>query len=446
MIDDFHPEAAKSIGAKVADLANRLEAAGPDSVEPFLGPMPHVSAALGAQDIIRFESTSEVDAAGQETGRFGPVGNEFRGLRGEAYSTFASLAESIATNRALKKAVALSTVKKLLFDLILSDMVQDGSETARAIVEECRRLVREYTVAVPIAELALEEPQQIGNVEIRSVSAGMLDEWIASLELKGPEAGKILSVLQAKWRPRYQGRAAAFITVVADSVRAQELALLETERALAALRVFSPGSLHPRAQTVCVPMGQQAIQTQYLFAFEGPRCLGEQSKIIAAGAPVWQVRAADMRAMWAAGLEHLSDIVEEPDASDLTSAILESLLVYSRAALTSDTSEKLVHTFVGLESLLLRNESEPIQTSLAERVAFLVGRSPDQRMAIARDVKDAYSLRSSFIHHNARLVDFETVGRFLAAAYHAFLNVARLRSQYLNRNALVTAIELRKYA
>jgi hypothetical protein len=138
--------------------------------------------------------------------------------------------------------------------------------------------------------------------------------------------------------------------------------------------------------------------------------------------------------------------VRKPDSSALTKTVFESLLIYSRTALTTDTSEKLLYVFVALESLLLRGDVEPIQASLAERVAFLVGRTTDERLAVARDVKDAYALRSRFVHHNARIDDFATVERLLFAAYQAFLVVARSRDLYGTRDDLVRAIERRKYA
>lgn len=68
-----------------------------------------------------------------------------------------------------------------------------------------------------------------------------------------------------------------------------------------------------------------------------------------------------------------------------------------------------------LESLLLKDGNEPIQKSLGERMAVLVGRTVDERLAVIKNVTDTYRLRSQFIHHGQSIGidDMQTLQTFM---------------------------------
>lgn len=61
-----------------------------------------------------------------------------------------------------------------------------------------------------------------------------------------------------------------------------------------------------------------------------------------------------------------------------------------------------VKTSTALESLLIFTESESLRASLAERAAFLLGRTADRRRDLSRLVKDFYDARSGVVHGNKR--------------------------------------------
>ena len=52
-----------------------------------------------------------------------------------------------------------------------------------------------------------------------------------------------------------------------------------------------------------------------------------------------------------------------------------------------------------LEMILLRNDTEPIQQNIGERMAFVVGRNVNERKAIINNFRRIYSVRSKFLHH-----------------------------------------------
>ncbi|HUW79646.1 MAG TPA: hypothetical protein VMV54_01980, partial [Acidocella sp.] len=86
-------------------------------------------------------------------------------------------------------------------------------------------------------------------------------------------------------------------------------------------------------------------------------------------------------------------------------------------------ADRLVYTCSSLESLLLKDMSEPIQQNLGERMAFLLTRNPTDRANIVGCVRQAYGMRSRYIHHRKAEIEESNLTSFTQYAY-ATLQVA----------------------
>src|SRR5438876_427287 len=75
------------------------------------------------------------------------------------------------------------------------------------------------------------------------------------------------------------------------------------------------------------------------------------------------------------------------------------VLLALRNSVAIEPADKLVYILVGLESMLLRSENEPLAKNVGERLAFLIGESKEKRIAVKNNVVEIYSHRSGFIHH-----------------------------------------------
>ena len=60
------------------------------------------------------------------------------------------------------------------------------------------------------------------------------------------------------------------------------------------------------------------------------------------------------------------------------------------------------------EHLLLRDDNEPIQSNVGERMAFLIASEADKRREIVANFKKAYGFRSRQVHHLA-MINYEDV-------------------------------------
>ncbi len=308
-------------------------------------------------------------------------------------------------------------------------------------------LVRPLTIVIPVYELGLESPRRIGNVELRPIEAEQIEAWMRQLVEQRPDFANNVHYVRERWSKRMQGRASSLFTVEAEPRRARELAMTETERSLAALRLFSPGNLHPTARSLCVPWGRQHLLSEFvIWIDQGAKIESEEGISARGGPPFWLVPDDTFDFFWQNGLQELSNLLAADSRSALEEDLLKGLLVYSRTSLSSDVTEKLLHVFVMLESLLLKDENEPIAASVAERVAFVVGKHADERIAIARCVKDAYGLRSRFVHHGASVDDLDTVRMLMHHAFDCYIGVLRNRRNFSDRKDLLSFLEKRKFS
>jgi hypothetical protein len=126
------------------------------------------------------------------------------------------------------------------------------------------------------------------------------------------------------------------------------------------------------------------------------------------------------------GLDYLGNLLIKENRTEYEQALIDCLILYSKSTLAKDPASKLVGVLVALESMLLKDGSEPIQQNLSERIAFLF--SPEKRIEIKRSVIRAYGLRPMFIHHGRRIEtdEIDELREFLLnvwGALHGLVNL-----------------------
>jgi hypothetical protein len=170
----------------------------------------------------------------------------------------------------------------------------------------------------------------------------------------------------------------------------------------------------------------------------------KSSRALRSGTAAWNVDQA--RHLFPGLLEKLHGLASDISSTEMRKSLYESLLIYSKNTLTLDPSEKLVFVLVSLESLLLRDSSEPIQGNLAERLAFLVGENLEERKEAVAITKDAYALRSNFVHHGRGIDDVETLDKFLLQAWQGLANLISNLDNFARREDLISYLNDRRLA
>lgn len=450
MIEDFHKTASEHFSSKGRDLAASLSTVTATEVNTFKGPELYSVAEWNENDILNFGPASRLDSDGQEIARYGNIEGEVVGFENETYLDFITLVKSIQKTNPLKNVVSFETIRDLCFTWMLKyrDSNNNCSSLPDFIIRLSRKLVRTHKIAIPIFEPSLESLKCIGKVELCPISSQDIDKWSAYLVSRHPDMKENLHDIENQWTKRYQGRALAFIEVEAEQCLAQEIASQEVEKVVAALRLFSPGTLKPQACSNCVPLGHEHLKRNLHLFFKGDQYIGESESIsLESGSPLWKLTDEDFDLFWESGLRNLHELINETSPTPFEKDLINAMMIYSRVAISSALTDKLIYLFVTLESLLLENSNEPIQSTLSERAAFIIGKTVDERLDIECSFKDAYALRSKFFHHGV-LIEIDqhaTVKTFMRHVFATFFEILRHRSKFKTRKDLFDRLKRRKF-
>ena len=441
----LHPSACASFDNKAQALLQHVKPLpiGQSYQANFPSDVP-IAASIKEDEIIGEIEESTTDYKGNTVSRCFYIDGVRYGLMQEAYGYLKDLAASICSVRSVRDTLSTSYIGKVLFDWVKGafSRVIPGQSFCDALISQAEKEIVETTAWVPIANLEIEEPFFIGPVELRPVSRTVVDGWEKVLE-SIPEtyldnAKKMLLDL----RNKFQGRAAAVIKVKAERRRAFEISIEQAQLTASMFALFSPASLLPDIKCLSTISGSEALlQGTVIFSPEGKALHVSSSVLDIASARPWKVSCDEIEELKKSGLGNISALLSEDDPNEFKKAILNALILYSKAAFTSDPVEKVIYVLSSLESMLLKNENEPIQQNLAERIAIFTANELAKRKEIISNIKSTYGVRSRYLHHGHLRSEIETVREFLMNAWVFYRHLLEYADKFSTRLDFVSAID-----
>jgi hypothetical protein len=419
-----------------------------EPAEPGFRPDVHFSANLTSADAVGPIKATEsaYDGTGAEVGRFFVRNNRRIGLVGEAFKDFVRLLEKIR-----KSGLSQTASIRRLVDTAFAWVEERYENRTRAsivtfLLERIEPDVREREIWMPLHRVYVEGPITIGTVLFQTISKEMLDDLeFRRREHAPPDALPHVTARMASDRKKLQGTTAALIRVLAEPIRTSELAREKAEQAVALLRFFSAANWHPLMRSYCTLLGDENLRINTELGVTGGKisniCSGVDDE---RNQKDWLITHAHLQ-QFPNLLPLLSEISDESEVkSDFQTKLLEALLLYSRNSVAREVADKLVYILASLESMLLRNDSEPIQKNIGERMAFLIGPTVEARKAIIANVLETYARRSSFVHHGQGIDATDTLAIFMLNTWTCFYRMLELSSQFETKDALIQSLEDRK--
>jgi hypothetical protein len=349
----------------------------------------------------------------------------------------------------MRDSVSLASLTRWLGEWLLERRLgQQVPSASEYVVSKREEAVQQFECMVPLCEPFIESLFHVGVTRLRPLTKAELEAWFTLPENTPPQHVEAGHRRLNELRKTLQARTVVVVEIEAEPDHAGDVAWNRANLVSSMLRLFSKATFYPQAGSNCVPLGmavhpKRQILTRHEDAFVGieerlldPESMGRWSmsnKMIAQDLPY---------------LNALAKLYDVETPSDFQRDLLRSVLLYSRAALTREVPEKLVHIFAALESLLLRAESEPVQSAISERIAFVTGTSPANRAAVAKSVKLVYSLRSKFVHHGRnpdRQEDLNAVKELQRTVWTFFFQVVTAQDQYASKEEFLDDIERRKW-
>jgi hypothetical protein len=145
--------------------------------------------------------------------------------------------------------------------------------------------------------------------------------------------------------------------------------------------------------------------------------------------------------MKAGGLDDWNEILLKNNLTDYEELLMTAISLFSKSVVLGDLLDKLVYIIASLETIFLRDSSEPIQSALSQRLAFVVEQTPERRKNVVTLVKDTYHIRSSYLHHGQTNDDLKTVTALSIVASSAIRNLVNKRKSYSCRKEFLDSLE-----
>ncbi len=415
---------------------------------PVFRPDLHISANLTSKDVIGPIRSAEtvIDGTGAEVGRFFIKDGQRIGFIGDGYKRLIRLLERIQKS-GLEETLSMRSLVDGAFAWLEE---RHGDRTHEPIVsfvlQQISSKVKLRELWVPLHRVHLQENIAIGTAKFRTISKEMLDELESRMQSKA--SADTLLAIRAKInreRTTLQGTAAVVVSVVAEPIRASEIALEIAGRAAALLRFFSRANWHPLMRSYCTTLGDESLSMHTELTIGDGKILSISGGIEdKRNQHDWVITSKYLR-QFPGLLQALSDLVDERRRhSEFEKKLLDALLLYSRNAVVQDPADKLVFIFASLESMLLRTDSEPVQKNVAERMAFLIGENVEARKQLIANVLAIYGRRSSFLHHGSHVDATDALATFMLNAWACFYTLLEKRQTFATKDSLIEAIEERK--
>jgi hypothetical protein len=410
-------------------------------------PNVFVSGNIPERDVIGEIEVGIVDGSGNEVGRLFRHNGQQVGLVGESFQKLRSVADKIQRTQSFRDTVSQKCVLKAACEWVSKKYRQETTiSLCEYVTDECSKLLRDLEIWVPIYKVHAEEDFGVGSCSFRTITPTMLEEWEQHFRSMVTESDPRIDEKFRADRKQMQGTLAATFRTYAEPDRGYQLALERAESAIGLLNFFHPahGTLGTRSYATL--LGQEDIQTTTTLVLENGRIRGRQRGLLDQGAAPWVLDRGHIQFLKGSGLDKVGALWEKEKKSDYDTCLLNALLLYSKSSLSTVVTERLVYIFAALESMLLKNATEPVQKNIGERLAFLTRKTAEERRRVAQVVEEVYRLRSSFLHHGETINESELIEEFMRCAWTSFIVLIAESEKFHTRSVMFDALDNMKFS
>lgn len=445
---EIHKDAEANFDAKGESLISLIEEISQKSQSDKNFPSElHVKQHVTEKDIIEYHPSIISNGYGEEIGFYFFHERKRYGILDENYKIILKLVESISKQSDLSSKVSQETIKNTIFDWIKKRCIGVmNQDLTTFIIDQASAKISVKEIWLPIRFLQIEETFIVGRISFKTISKKMIENLLAQCIEDRPEKETEFKEMFEKHIRKFQGYAAATLLIEAESNRADEICLEETRKAVSLLRIFHPASFHPKVTSSYNIWGSELNDRASILLLEEGKFFYLNDRPLGKSRSIERIDKETIKVSMEAGLKILSDLLVSKTLSQFQKIVLDALFIYARSATAKDPADKLVYILVALESLFLRNNTEPIQQNLAERIAFLIEGTIESRRKLIRDVREVYTIRSSFVHHGATIDDFDTLSRFMLHAWRAITAIISATVTISTKDEFIDQLDNRKLA
>ena len=366
-------------------------------------------------------------------------------LNREGCARLTATSERLSASRDLCTYVNRSFIDDLLFSWVIQNAQASPcpEKFSDYFIRHAQEAIKPMTIWTPVANLVVQSSFRFGGSEIRPLTAATVNTWEARALAKSPIHRDHLVEFFDRVRKYFQGYAAVVSTITAEEHRGEEHAYELADRVLAVLGLYSGAVLHSEVKCPFSTRGTFTVPgATFLIEHDGEiQSMKSGVRSHPTGMLVVRWSDGDLARLQSYGFGSASALLSLPAPNDFQTAMLNALFLYARAAYSDEPIDKVVHVLSSLESMMLKDENEPIQQNLGERLAVFTQTDLARRKAIIRATRDAYRLRSRYLHHGESSSDRTIIENLLKIAWDFYVKLLGVVDQHQTRLAFVQWVD-----
>ncbi len=313
------------------------------------------------------------------------------------------------------------------------------------LLQTCSAAYEEHLILIPLTHVEIEHDFALGQYRLVTIDPDFFIRARDAAREKfpdKPDAGKGSEDL---------GRQFGHSTAVEIKLRGEGRYVRERAMEIAhdvagVLRFLSPAPAYASVHSPVQPHGYSALPMTTIFRVRDASMATFNREYHHFSLANWKLSGREIERFDEGPLSNLHRLFDgEPD-SDYVAHFRNAFFAYCRALGRFELGERLVDTISALEALLLQNDAEGLQGTVADRLALLSTDEVDARIAVVRDYRDAYRLRSKAVHHLHRVRDEDVADRLMRHAFKGFFQAMKVLSAFEDRAKFFAVLESIKYS
>lgn len=328
-----------------------------------------------------------------------------------------------------------------------------AAEAVRRLAAEFDGLTEGRTVLVPLAGLAMEMDElAIGNVLLRNVTgaaAARLTGRLRAISMRrvGPSAAEKeaeFDWVDRQFLSRVAGHVCAEVRVVAEPIRAEEVAVEEARRAIDLLRLSALFLDRGGDRKVIGVQGEACEDPRVTVsvAADGSR-FDYRGSVVTQPFSLTDQVVGRMRGL---GLFALADVMGNAGRTEFEDVLLRAVHWLASAQAQAEPENALLNLVTCLETFLKPAKADPITATIAEGVAILTAAGLDARKRRKARVKAFYGMRSRLTHEGDGAVLQADLAELTGIALDLVVTMIRRRDEFRTQEDLRNWVEDQKLA
>lgn len=383
---------------------------------------------------------------GQVINQFFGYKEKMIGFTSNGINKMDEIVKEIYKNKEIRELVSINFLKKQIFAWCKDKYKEEVEEEkfSQYIINKIKSEISDYIVYIPIpCTYTYIGEFTLGHIKFTVFTEDMIENILKVRKEFNVETRKNIEKMKIEVKKEHQGTMCALYQGRGEEEKIREIAYEHLSNALGFLRILSSPNVNPNQVSISYEYGYDSVQKYKYFIAKGNEvalCTGVHKEI-----DVFNINKLVKDGLKSKIGINYDKLLKEENLNEYQQLLINSVNIYSKNTLKYDISDKLLYILSALESMLLKNDTEPIVQNISERMAFLIGKSLEQRKMIIKNVKEIYGIRSKFVHHGMQFInEYNTIKEFMDNVFMVFIILISEAYNYSTKEELIRDLEDRK--